>query len=99
MSSTGAMREQQDRALRARLLEAPLPTTLEQQLGVLDEIARTGWIFLLKSDGLRNDEDRFTVMLRRGTDQATDFRRDGSKLSAMLTEAIDFFRCAGTSQS
>jgi len=59
------------------------------QLEALDRIAQTGWLFLVKVDGLR-PESRFTVMLRR-FDDADWYRKDGPSLLPMLTEAIDFF--------
>ncbi|MFT3706501.1 MAG: hypothetical protein QM817_02425 [Archangium sp.] len=61
-----------------------------RDLATLEAIGRTGWIFLLKVDGLRTSH-HYTVVLNRATPGSDTHRCDGNELGPILRGAIQFF--------
>lgn len=61
-------------------------------LSVLDAIGRDGANALIKVDGSRPDGSIYTVVLSGGRLGEAFFRKDGADWSALLREAISFYR-------
>jgi hypothetical protein len=61
-------------------------------LAIFDAIGRDGASALIKVDGARPARSIYTVVVSGGRLGDASFRRDGGELSAMLREAIAFYR-------
>ena len=63
-----------------------------EQLAILDAVAQQGLIALVKIDGLRPQELRYTVVVSGELLGGESFRSDGGDPGTLLREALDFCR-------